>query len=117
MRSTTKNDLLNSLLHISINGPSANNKEADQLLERVCNAYANVRQKKIQQVYSLGKIEASSSTQTENNIETTVENYEKETSCLDFIRPDFYQASFMISNLAEEESSKEDDNVSDVEEA
>ena len=32
MRSTMKNELLNSLLNISINGPPANNKEADQLL-------------------------------------------------------------------------------------
>ena len=58
MWSTMKNDLLNSLLRISINGPSANSKEADQLLERVCNAYANEKHKKIQQVYSSGKTEA-----------------------------------------------------------
>ena len=69
MRSTMKNDLLNLLLHISVNGPPANSKEADQLLERVCNAYANEKHKKIPQVYSLGKTEASSSTQTKNNVE------------------------------------------------
>ena len=69
MRSKRKNNLLNSLLHISINGPPANSKEADQLLERVCNAYANEKHKKIPQVYSLGKTEASSSTQTKNNVE------------------------------------------------
>ena len=114
MRSTMKNDLLNSLLHISINGPPANSKEADQLLERVCNAYANEKHKKIPQVYSLGKTEASSSTQTENNVESTVENFE-ETSCLKFVQPDFYQASFMISNSTKEEFSEEDGNVSNVE--
>ena len=47
-------------------------------------------------VYSLGKTEASSSTQTENNVESTVENCEKETSFLNFVPPDFYQASFLI---------------------
>ena len=47
MRSTMKNDLLNSLLHISINDPSENSTETDQLLERVCNAYANEKHKKI----------------------------------------------------------------------
>ena len=52
MQSTMKNDLPNSLLHISINGLSANSKEADQLLENVCNE----KHKKITQVYSLGKI-------------------------------------------------------------
>ena len=115
MRSTMKNDLLNLLLHISVNGPPANSKEADQLLERVCNAYANEKHKKIPQVYSLGKTEASSSTQTENNVESTVENSEEETSCLKFVQPDFYKASFMISNFTEEEFSEEDDNASDVE--
>ena len=40
IRSTMKNVLLNSLLHMSFNGPPANSKEADQLLERVCNVYA-----------------------------------------------------------------------------
>ena len=68
MRSRMKNDLRNSLLHISINGPPANSKEADQLLERVCSAYANEKHKKIPQVNSLGKTEASSSAQTENNV-------------------------------------------------
>ena len=42
-----KNDLLNSSLHISINGPSANSKEVNQLLERVCNAFENEKHKKI----------------------------------------------------------------------
>ena len=92
MRSTTKNDLLNSLLHISINGLSANCKEANQLLEIVCNAYANEKLKKIPQVYSLDKTELSSSTQTKNNVESTVENCEKETSFLKLVQPDFYQA-------------------------
>ena len=54
-------------------------------------------------------------TQSENNVESTVESCEKETSCLSFVQPDFYQAFFMISDFAEEEFSEEDDNVSDVE--
>ena len=85
MRKAMKNDLLNSLLHISINGPPANSKEADQLLERVCNAYANEKHKKMPQVYSLGKTGAWSSTQTGNNVKSTVENCEEETSCLEFV--------------------------------
>ena len=59
-----------TLYSISISGPYANSKEADQLLERVCNAYANEKCKNIPQVYSLGKTEASSSTQTKNNVES-----------------------------------------------
>ena len=110
-----KKSAFGSRINISINGPPANSKEADQLLERVCNAYANEKHKKIPQVYSLGKTEASSSTQTENNVESAVENCEKETSCLKFAQTDFYQASFMISNFTEGEFSEEDANVSDVE--
>ena len=61
IRSTMKNGFLNFLLHISINGPSANGKQADQLLERVCNVYTtNEKHKKIPQVYSLAKTESSS---------------------------------------------------------
>ena len=103
MRSSVKNDLLNSLLHRTINAPSANIKEADQFLERVCVAYTNEKHKKIPQVYSLEKTEASCSTQTENNVESTVENCKKGTSYLNFDQPDFYQVFFMILNFAEEE--------------
>ena len=38
----------------------------------------------------------------------------KEKSCLNFVQPDFYQASFTISNFEEEKFSEEDDNVSNV---
>ena len=64
---------------------------------------------------NLRKTEASSSTHIENNVESTVQNCEKKTSCHNFAQPDFYQVSFMISNFAEQEFSGEDDNVSDVE--
>ena len=81
-----KNDLLNSLLHISINGPSANSKEAHKLLERVRHAYANEKHKKIPQVNSIGKTDvSSSSTQTKNNVESAAENCEKETSWLKLV--------------------------------
>ena len=49
------------------------------------------------------------------NWKSTVENCEEETSCLKFVLPDFFQASFMISNFIEKEFSEEVDNVSDVE--
>ena len=49
MSSTMKNDLLNSFLQISINGPFADSKEVVQLLQRVCNAYGNEKHQKIHQ--------------------------------------------------------------------
>ena len=72
----------------------------DQLLETLGNAYVNEKHKKMRQAYSSGKTEASSSTQTKNNV---AEICEKETSCLNFVQSVFYQASFMISNFAEKE--------------
>ena len=76
---------------------------------------ANEKHTKLPQVYSLGKTEASSSTQTENNVKSTVKNCEEKTGCFKFVQPDFYQASFMTSNFTKEEFSEEDDNVSNVE--
>ena len=87
MRSTMKNDLLNSSLHISINGPSANIKEVDQLLEGICNVYGNEKRKKIPQVCGTTSL---CSTETENNVESTIQKSEKGMSCLDFAQPDFY---------------------------
>ena len=109
MRSTMKNDLLHSSLHISINGPSANIKEVDQLLEGICNVYGNEKRKKIPQVCGTTSL---CSTETENNVESTIQKSEKGMSCLDFAQPDFYEVSFMISHFAEQEFSGEDDDLS-----
>ena len=118
MRSTVKNDLLNSLLHISINGPSANSKEADQLLERICNVYAaNGKHKKIPQVYSLGKTAKHHLQLIPKTIQRVLLKIvkKKKTSCFNFVQTDLYQAPFMTSNSAEGEFPEEDDNFSDVE--
>ena len=40
-RSQMKNDVLNNLLHISINCPAVNSKEADNLKSRVFEKYVN----------------------------------------------------------------------------
>lgn len=96
------------------NGPS-NSKEVDQLLERLCYAYANEKRNKIAQVYSLGKAEGSSSTLTKNNLEITVESCSKEISCFDFVQSHFFETSFVTSNFAEEGFSEEEYNVSDAE--
>ena len=36
-----KNDLLNALLHIFMNGPAANSPEAEQLINRVVERYTD----------------------------------------------------------------------------
>ena len=50
----------------------------------------------------------------DNNVDSTAENCEKETSCLNFVQPKFCEASLMIKNFAEKEFSEEDENVSDI---
>ena len=40
-RSSMKNDLLNALLHISMNGPAVNSPKAKQLFNRVVERYIN----------------------------------------------------------------------------
>ena len=84
-----------------INDLSANSKEADQLLEKVCNVCANEKHKKIPQVYCLRKTKTYSSAQTKNNVEIDVENYEKETTFLSFVQPDFYQVFFLWYQISE----------------
>ena len=42
-RSAVKNDLLNALLHISMNGPPANRPEAEPLINRVVDQYIEQR--------------------------------------------------------------------------
>ena len=111
IRNTKKNCLLNSLLHVSINGLPTNSKEADQLLERVCRAYANKEHKKIPQITAQKKLKHH----LQLRLKSTVENCEEEMSCLKSVQPDFYQGSFVISNFTGEEFPEEDDNVSDVE--
>ena len=50
-RSTMKNDLLNALLHISLNGPAVNSPESAHLLERVTNIYAEQNHRKVPKIY------------------------------------------------------------------
>ena len=62
------------MTYLHINGPSANSKE---LLEIIYDVFANEKHNKIPHVYSLGKTKASSSTQTEDNVEIAVKNCEQ----------------------------------------
>ena len=63
--SSMKTDLLNGLLHISINGPPVNSKEADNLIMRVVDKYVNQRHYKAPTIYTAVTTTSSSSTQTE----------------------------------------------------
>ena len=69
-----KTDLLNGLLHISINGPPVNTKEADNLIMRVVDKYVNQRHYKAPTIYTAVTTTSSSSTQTET-VEVNVERH------------------------------------------
>ena len=47
-RSTMKNDLLNALLHISMNGPPVNSPEAEHLISKVVEQYCEQKHNKVQ---------------------------------------------------------------------
>ena len=64
-RSSMKNDLLNALLHISMNGPAANSLEAEQLINRVVERYIDQNPCKVPQIYTPKQIKNAVSTQTE----------------------------------------------------
>ena len=65
-RSQMKNDVLNSLLHISINGPGVNIKEADNLISQVVKKYINQVHYKVLKEFTetTSRIVIKSSTQT-----------------------------------------------------
>ena len=70
MRSTLKNDMLNGLLHISMNGPPANSKEADALINRVVERYVEERHYKAPTIHSVVTSSISTMTQTDITVRT-----------------------------------------------
>ena len=70
IRSQMKNDVLNSLLHISINGPAVNSKEADNLISRVVEKYINQVHYKVPKEFT----EATSRTATTSSTQTISES-------------------------------------------
>ena len=63
-RSSIKNNLLNALLHISMNGPAANSPEVKQLINRVVERYIDQNPYKVPQIYTPKQIKNAISTQT-----------------------------------------------------
>ena len=63
-RSTMKGDLLNALLHISLNGPKLGSPEANELLDRVTTIYSDQKHRKVPKIYSKRVQSSTTSTQT-----------------------------------------------------
>ena len=101
-RSTMKDDLLNALLHISINGPPANSNEAENLITRVVDEYVKEKHYKVPQIYSAVKTGSSSSTQTE----TIIGIDDEMPSDIDILNNQ--NDDFMITNFENYSSSEEE---------
>ena len=63
-RNTMKNDLLNGLMHISINGLKANSSEAEKVIEKVFLKFQQTRRDKQPNVFGVRTTMRVASTQT-----------------------------------------------------
>ena len=59
-----KNDLLNGLTHISINGPKANSSEAEKMIEKACLKFQQTRRNKRPDLFVVRTTVRVASTQT-----------------------------------------------------
>ena len=76
-RNTMKNDLLNALLHISLNGPLVNSPEAACLIDRVTEQYSEQNHRRVPKIYTGRKVGSTTSTQTEVvEFDDSVEEFE-----------------------------------------
>ena len=110
-----KNDLLNALIHVSLNGPPIHSKEADTLLNEVADKYVSQRHYKVPNIYSQRSDSSSTSTQTHaidvEMIQDSISYVEvsKLESALDMMTHD----EFLNMNLESDDISFEDDEEDD----
>ena len=118
MRSTMKNDILNALLHISLNGPPANSKDADNLINRVVDLYVKEKHYKVPQIHSNITRGCSSSTQTED-ISNNIIDVDEHSECVDDIVISECAEQFMITNfeysVSDGSENESEDNESETE--
>ena len=117
-RSSMKNDLLNALIHISLNGPPVHSKEADILLNKVTDIYVSQCHYKVPTVYSKTSVSSSTSTQTQAIIDVDTDSIASvEISKLECTLDITSSSDFLNTNLESDDSSSEDevDDDDDVE--
>ena len=76
-RNEIKNDVLNSKLHILINGPALNTKEADNSISRVVEKYINQVRYKVPKEFTEATSRAATTSSTQTMPETISEIQEK----------------------------------------
>lgn len=113
MRSSMKNDLLNGLLHISMNGPPVNSKEADSLISRVVDRYVHENHYKVPTIYSTVATTMSTMTQTDVSAENEATYETSEVLQIDSFEHEliisYENEEYMKTNAYEESSCSEDD--------
>ena len=105
-----KTDLLNGLLHITINGPPVNSKEADNLIMRVVDKYVNQRHYKAPTIYTAVTTTSSSSTQTETvEVNEEIEIEEDIDILINDCEGEFMTTNFEDGQISSEEEYEDDE--------
>ena len=106
-RSTMKNDLLNGLLHISLNGPPFGSPEAEDLLNRVVDKYCEEKHNKKPTLYGPSENMQTISTQTQViNVPTEDDEVKNVTEKLDC-----NEQEFIITNFESDSDDSENDEL------
>ena len=105
-----KNDFLNALIHISLNGPPVHSKEADILLNKVTDRNVSQCHYKVPTVYSKTSVSSSTSTQTQAIIDVDTDSIASvEIFKLECTLEITSSSDFLNTNLESDDSSLEDE--------
>ena len=109
-RSSMKNDLLNALLHITLNGPPVNSPDADSLINRVTEDYSKQSHRKTPKIYTERVTGNTMSTQTEVfEIGSDAENLLSKISDINEQNTNFLQTNMDFSDDGSSSEDSEDD--------
>lgn len=122
-RNSLKNDLLNALMLISINGPPVNTKEADEVISRAAENYSVQKHRKVPSLVSEQKLSTTktcSHTQTDGS-DLTINVDEDNISSAkidDFLSELDHENEFLVSNFiadsSDSEESESEDELDDI---
>lgn len=109
-RNSMKNDLLNALLHISINGPDVNSSDASKLIEKACLKFQQTGRYKRPNILVTRSVLASTSTQTTPS--TLIEDEEPLEAHLEHLLQKESTEELMITHFEGSDSDSESESVS-----
>ena len=104
-----KNDLLNALLHISLNGPPVGSPDAESLLSRVVDKYCEEKHNKKPSIYGPREKVKTIATQTQVINVSIDDEYEMPDV---FEKLEYEEQEFIITNFESDSDNFESDNNS-----